>query len=133
MSDVVVAHAKLEVLEMRWRQEGRTEDADALREARGSGHASPTTRDLSAVVDACRVVEQELRFQADRLVEVLPRTPAEEKHVGQQERGYRLAAANVQQLREYHEARLRREALTGSTEPDGAKGFGPSAAFTEGG
>jgi hypothetical protein len=71
--------------------------------------AQPITRDLTEVVKALEIVEQEFGFQAERLTRaVQASTENEREHQADLAVGYQTGARYAGILRRYHEGRLRR-------------------------
>jgi hypothetical protein len=86
----------------------------------------PLTRDLGKLIDACYIVEAELRHQVHRLERMVqPRTSGERAHTEQLRAGYNEAYHNIKTLRRYHEGRRYRQARTGSAAPATESSVGP--------
>ena len=72
--------------------------------------AQPSTRDLGSVIDACRIVEDELTFHATRLDTIgRPTREGEASHHAELASDYKRAARAVGVLRRYQEGRIVRE------------------------
>lgn len=77
--------------------------------------------DLSRLVEALHIVEDELSFQVHRLETfVTPRTEEEAQHLEQLKNGYAAARPVVRTLKRYHEGRLEWLRAGDISEPDDA-------------
>lgn len=68
------------------------------------------------MIGAAEILEAEFRLQAARIEELLEARP-DSRHFLELRDGYREAASMTRTLRRYHEARLERLTLTGTTAP----------------
>lgn len=69
--------------------------------------SKPRTGSIEKVIEACEIVEAELKFHADRLARnVDPANPSEDEHLADVRQGYRNAARYVGILRHYQEGRV---------------------------
>jgi ribosome recycling factor len=76
----------------------------------------PASRDLSEIINACKIVEAEHGYQAYRLRELVqPRTEDERAYHAKMAQEYEAARKQTRRLRGYHEKRLKRQEETGST------------------
>lgn len=95
----------------------------------------PVTRDLARIIEACEIVEAELRFQSERLEQnVRPESSGSDpQHLADLGAGYASSARYVGILRRYQEGRVERVRGGAVSEGDGSiDNLGRAAAFVEG-
>lgn len=80
--------------------------------------SQPVTRDLTRIVEACEIVEAELRFQVERLTQqVRPeRSDSDPEHLGDLRDGYDNAARYVRILGNYQRGRVERQGRSPAAE-----------------